>query len=221
MRYTTGRMNKVTTLILVRHGETSWNAKKKLQGIAKVPLNAIGRAQAQATGKFLAHFPIDVIYSSPLARAMETARAIQKRHPKTKLITEDLLLERQFGLLEGRMYDEVFLDFPRFGFEQTWFYPFYTPGGSEALVDVLKRAKKFIEKILSDQQGKTVVVISHGIAIRCIVSAAVGIPLVSQTHLWLDNGSVSLIQHTKNTGWDIHFFNFTGHLTGLGGIKRG
>lgn len=91
----------------------------------------------------------------------------------------------------------------------------------EALVDVLERAKKFIKKILSDQQGKTVVVVSHGIAIRCIVSAAVGIPLVAQTHLWLDNSSVSLIQHTKNAGWDLHFFNFTGHLTGLGGIKRG
>ncbi len=123
-------MNKVTTLILVRHAETTWNAKRKLQGIARVPLSAIGRAQAQATGKFLAHFPIDIIFTSPLTRAVDTAAAIKKGHPKAKLVTDDLLLERRFGNLEGKMYDEVFLAYPRIDFEQTWVYPFYMPGGA-------------------------------------------------------------------------------------------
>ncbi len=206
-------MRKPTTLIVIRHGETLWNASRKLQGGANVHLSKLGKLQASQTGTFLAAFSIHHIYSSPLARALDTAKAIQKIHPRVKLSTSDLLLERGFGKLEGLSYEDVMTAHPRMAFGETWNYPHFAPAGAEALADVVRRASDFLKTIEEKHKSETIAVVAHGVSIRCIVSQATGIPLAPKRDMWLGNASVSILQKSGNGHWDLHLYNYTSHLT--------
>ena len=97
----------MTTLLLVRHGETDWNADGRWQGHADVPLNERGRAQAQALAEQLAaEEPLDVVYSSDLARARETAEIVARRLG-VELVLERDLREIDVGSREGRTWSEI------------------------------------------------------------------------------------------------------------------
>ena len=75
-------------IFIVRHGETEWNRTNRFQGISDIPLNKKGKAQAEALAHALKDEAIDVVYSSPLIRAKETARAIQHFHPSSLFFEE-------------------------------------------------------------------------------------------------------------------------------------
>ena len=86
----------MTRLILIRHGETDWNRRRTIQGQRDIPLNDTGLAQAQALARHLAAEPIRAVYSSDLARARETARAIAEEFFDSDKVLAGLL--RQCGL---------------------------------------------------------------------------------------------------------------------------
>src|SRR5512135_1407354 len=90
-----------TRIFLVRHGETDWNRTRRFQGRSDLPLNQKGRDQAHALALALKEEPLAAIYSSPLARAMETANVIKVFHPLAPLFAEQRLLEMNLGDLEG------------------------------------------------------------------------------------------------------------------------
>ena len=95
-----------TVIGLFRHGQTDWNIDLRLQGTADIPMNAFGIAQVERAAVEVARQPWDLIVSSPLGRAKETA-SILARQLGIKEISEDvLLLERAFGIGEGMLYDE-------------------------------------------------------------------------------------------------------------------
>ena len=79
---------KETTLIVVRHGETSWNREKRMQGTTDTPLSEVGRAQAQALGRRLKDHGFAALYSSNLSRAVHTARAIAEHTGREIVIDE-------------------------------------------------------------------------------------------------------------------------------------
>ncbi|CAO1613812.1 unnamed protein product [Sympodiomycopsis kandeliae] len=92
-------------VLLIRHGETDHNVAGIIQGQMDTPLNALGRIQASLVGKALSHEVIDEIYSSPLTRAHDTAKAIYNNQTTvTKLFADDRLKERAFGSLEGKSF---------------------------------------------------------------------------------------------------------------------
>ena len=100
-----------TRLCVVRHGETAWNAEHRVQGQLDVPLNAIGQAQALAASKVLSREKFDVIYSSDLSRARQTAR------PTANLLSLEILpdkdlRERHYGIFERLTYAEVKARYP-------------------------------------------------------------------------------------------------------------
>lgn len=95
----------MTTLLLVRHGETDWNAERRWQGHADVPLNDRGREQAYALAETLAGETIDAIYTSDLSRARETADILGARLGVTVVVDPDLR-EIDVGPLEGLTADE-------------------------------------------------------------------------------------------------------------------
>jgi broad specificity phosphatase PhoE len=97
---------RVTTLLLVRHGETDWNAERRWQGHADVPLNDRGREQAHALAEELASERIDAIYTSDLSRARETAGIVGERLAVPVLVEPDLR-EIDVGPLEGLTADEA------------------------------------------------------------------------------------------------------------------
>ena len=94
------------TLHFVRHGETDWNREGRIQGVADVPLSALGREQAQELAASLATRPIGALYSSDLRRALETAKPLGERLG-VRAHTAPALRERDFGVNEGRMAAEV------------------------------------------------------------------------------------------------------------------
>ena len=101
----------LTRLCLVRHGETAWNAERRLQGHTDIPLNAHGLAQAQATAASLAGERFDAAYSSDLARARQTAEAIAGRCRLTPAF-DDRLRERHYGAFQSLTYDEARARYP-------------------------------------------------------------------------------------------------------------
>ena len=78
----------MTTVYLVRHGETNGNLEQRFQGTKDYPLNAQGSRQGELLGSALREYPIDIIYTSPLSRAYETARLVAKHHPGVKVIPQ-------------------------------------------------------------------------------------------------------------------------------------
>ena len=91
----------MTRFFLVRHGETEWNRERRIQGVSDIPLNDTGRAQAAALGDILVGHNFDLIVSSPLSRADETARIIAQRLGMPAPITVPDLIERNYGEAEG------------------------------------------------------------------------------------------------------------------------
>ena len=95
-----------TVVGLLRHGQTDWNIDFRLQGIADIPLNATGVAQAEVAGLLIDGDDWDVLLTSPLSRAKATAEIVAKSAGFDLIHTEPLLLERSFGEAEGLLYDE-------------------------------------------------------------------------------------------------------------------
>ena len=95
-----------TRLVLVRHGETSWNSEGRFQGRADIPLSEVGQRQAVALAAALAREEMHAIYSSDLRRAWDTALAIAERH-SVPVCREPGLREMDFGSWEGLTYDQI------------------------------------------------------------------------------------------------------------------
>ncbi len=200
-----------TTLILVRHGETTWNAQKKLQGNTDVALTARGKKQAEATALHLLNYPIDVIYSSPLKRALVTAQKINTHH-KVALHTHSSLLERGFGKLEGISYEELWKNYPRFGWPVALEYPWYAPMNSERLIDVERRIGSFLKTVVKKHSGKTIVIVSHGVALRCCITKLLRTPRSFNLTYKMENASLTIIQVQEGREADLHLLGSVDHL---------
>ena len=141
----------MTTLLLVRHGETDWNAERRWQGHADVPLNERGRAQAQALAEQVAGDErVDVVYASDLARARETAEIAADRLGVALVLDPDLR-EIDVGSREGRTWDEID-DEPEWDGE---------PHAAHA-----ERILRAVRRIARDHPGRRVLVVTHGGSMR-------------------------------------------------------
>jgi len=134
-------------IFLVRHGETEWNRIRRFQGRTDIPLNGEGRNQARALAMALKDEPLAAIYSSPLIRALETARLVKIFHPSTPLFQEEGLIEMDLGEFDGmeaRHWFEQYSDF-----RTAWLK---NPGslrmpGGESLEEVQSRAVDTLNRI--------------------------------------------------------------------------
>ncbi len=146
-----------TTILLVRHGETDWNRERRVQGHADRPLNEHGRAQAAALADELADEPLDAVYSSDLARAYETARAVAERHGLEVTVARELR-ERNFGTWEGLLDTEILARFPE-AHEGPW-------GDDETQEQMSERVAAALERIAAAHPGGQVLVVAHGGPLR-------------------------------------------------------
>lgn len=165
-------------LLLVRHGETDWNLAGRFQGRSDLPLNQKGVEQANALASALRGEPLAAIYSSPLARAKETARLIQVFHPFAPMYEDEGLVEMDLGEFEG-------IEGPRWAekhadFRQAWRDnpASVTMPGGESLQEVQARSLEALERIThSHRLGSTLLVCSHNFVILTILCHALEIPL--------------------------------------------
>ena len=152
----------MTRFFLVRHGETEWNRLRKIQGISDIPLNDTGRSQAAALGDILSKHRFDLIVSSPLSRALETAQIVaRKLGMPAPLVIQDLV-ERNYGEAEGSS-----------GLELDTLYPPDTEiPGREDRADVTKRVVRTLHDLAIRHPEADILAVAHGAVIRCVVDYA-------------------------------------------------
>jgi broad specificity phosphatase PhoE len=183
-----------TRILLIRHGETDWNRIHRFQGRSDVPLNQKGREQARALAVVLRHEPITAIYSSPLGRAIETARLIKMFHFSTPFFEEEALVEMDLGDFDGmeaKRWAAQFQDFRKAWQENP--ESVKMPGG-ESLKDVQTRAIDALERITNIYPpGSTLLICSHNFVNLTIVCHALEISLNRFRDLQQDTAAISVL----------------------------
>ncbi|HSG42468.1 MAG TPA: histidine phosphatase family protein [Anaerolineales bacterium] len=179
-------------LLLIRHGENDYTKKHKLAGrLPKVYLNEQGQKQAQALGKALKGVPLKAIYSSPLERAMETAKPIAKS-VGVKIKKEKGLLETDVGDWQGKSLKRLYL-LKHWKVVQRAPSRAQFPNG-ESFYECQTRIVSAIDKILSRHKQKDIIAcVFHADPIKLAVAHYLGLPLDQFQRLGCDTGSVSVL----------------------------
>lgn len=152
---------------LARHGETTWNKKELLCGRTDIPLTENGESQALTMSDEVKKAGINLILTSPLQRAIQTAKIVSQ-YTETPILKESLLMEQDFGIFEGySMLDEECLKY-----RKNFFCPF--PEG-ESVVMVAHRAFRMMEIIKEQYYGQKLLLISHGSFCRVFHSCLEGV----------------------------------------------
>lgn len=182
----------LTTFALVRHGQTDWNAERRLQGSTDIPLNDVGRGQARDAAAVLSPYEWDAIVSSPLSRAAETADLIAEGLGLTVSRRVPELTERSFGPAEGMQAGPELeaLRIPG-GFK-----------GAESEDEAASRGLAALEALAGEFSGKRLLVVTHGTLLRVSLSRAIGETLPS-----VDNAALNLAHHHAIEGWQLEYFN--------------
>lgn len=185
-----------TRICLVRHGETAWNAERRLQGHTDIPLNDTGLAQARATADSLAAERFEAAYSSDLTRARQTAAAIAERCG-LELAFDAALRERHYGSFQALTYDEARIRFPdhyqRF---ETRDPEFTFPEGGESLRQFSARIHATLDGIAHRHPDGTVLIVTHGGVLDIVHRLATGKPLTAPRDFTIPNAALNWI------GWD-------------------
>ena len=157
----------MTSLILIRHGETDWNVEGRWQGQIDIPLNQKGRIQAEETARNLSDVPISAIYSSDLSRAFETARPLAdwKGLP---IQTDPRLREIHQGVWQGMLVKDIQARYAE-RFEQRADNPLsVSPPGGETVLQVNGRVLSIISEIVQRHPQETIAIVSHGFVIALL-----------------------------------------------------
>lgn len=183
----------LTTFALVRHGQTDWNAQRRLQGSTDIPLNDVGRGQARDAVAALSGHEWDAIVSSPLSRAAETANLIAAGLGLSVARRVPELAERSFGPAEGLQAGPELdaLRIPGGGFL-----------GAESEDEAASRGLASLEALAEEFRGGRVLVVAHGTLLRVSLSRAIGRTLES-----IDNAVLNLAHHHAVDGWQLEYFN--------------
>ena len=154
-------MDTETHLYFLRHGQTDNNKEGRMQGRVDIPLNAAGRAQAQAAAKMLADVRFDAVYASPLGRAVETAALVAGISPR-QVKEEPRAIEIDFGIWDNRLHKELEKETKEF--DILWDAPerYVPPKGAEALPAVLARVQDMLQDLGNRHPGGNVLVATHG-----------------------------------------------------------
>lgn len=199
--------------LLVRHGETEWNAAGRLQGQADPPLSAAGRGQATALAGRLADEPLAAILSSDLSRALETARILARgsRRPPLMVQVEPALRELSFGAWEGLTYAELAgRNEPLLAAWQADPQTVAPPGG-ESLGQMARRVAAFYTWMKALPGDHTRLVVAHGGPLQVLLCLALGLPVERYWQLRLEPGSLSEL-NLYPEGAILNRLNSTGHL---------
>jgi alpha-ribazole phosphatase len=174
-----GSIEMATSIILVRHGQTAWNASEVFRGRIDIELDETGLKQAELLGEYLSQRKLEAIYSSPLKRAVQTAEAITRHHRLAVEIAPDLN-DMDFGEWQGLSLQDVRSRFSE-SFEMWTSEPHRVriPSG-ESLDDVRQRALTLVNQIADKHEG-TVVLVSHRVVNKVLISALLGL---DASHFW-------------------------------------
>jgi 2,3-bisphosphoglycerate-dependent phosphoglycerate mutase len=199
-----------TRILLVRHGETDWNATGRIQGHNDTPLNAAGCLQAQRAAQRLAREPIRALYSSDLSRAFETATIIGASLGLT-VVASPRLRERRYGAWEGLTAAEIQARYPElFAIWRSRSTDFAPPQG-ETRNELLTRALAELQLIARRHPNDAVVVVTHGGLCYVLISHILGSVNGNQREFSFGNASIHTLHVTGNQ-WAVISMNDAAHL---------
>ncbi|HEX4985234.1 MAG TPA: histidine phosphatase family protein [Burkholderiales bacterium] len=184
----------VTTLVMIRHGETDWNVQARIQGHLDVPLNTLGQSQARALGARLRSMQLDAVYSSDLSRALQTAWP-GFDDAETRIVREPRLRERHLGVLQGLTGEEAPVSQPdawRAFKSREAAMPLE---GGESLGDFSARILGFLREAVQRHAGRRILCVTHGGALDVAYRHATGMPLQAPRDFPIYNASVNILVH--------------------------
>jgi broad specificity phosphatase PhoE len=197
-------------IYVVRHDETTWNKEEVFRGRKDIPLNDTGLWQAERTGAFFADKGVSAIYSSPLARAKQTASRIGEAS-RVPIKVDDAFIDMDFGAWEGLSLAAVQQRFPQ-PLDIWRKYPHrFRVQGAETLAQVRKRVKKGLQAATMD--GSVVVIVTHRVICKLLALHFLG---VSNRHFWkikCDPASITLAEQNGDET-TLSMVNQTLHLQG-------
>lgn len=202
----------VTTLYLIRHCEAEGNINDTFQGSMDQDITEKGAGQLERLSERCRDIDFDVIYSSPLIRAYKTAAAVNKYHG-LGIVTDKAFLEIDGGEFEGCKWDRLPLLFPdTYELWKNNFALFKTKKG-ESMVDVYKRVSDGVMRVVRENLGKSIMVVSHGCAIRNMCCFLKGLPLdrIGECE-WADNTGISCFSFDDELRAEEVFINDCSHL---------
>jgi broad specificity phosphatase PhoE len=195
-------------IILVRHGQTAWNAEEVFRGRIDIELDETGLKQTELLGEYLSSRKLETIYSSPLRRAIQTAEAITRHHELSAEIAHGLN-DMDFGEWQGLTLEEVRNRYNKL-LEQWVSKPHVVqmPSG-ESLDDVRQRALAFMNQVVEKHEGKEIVLVSHRVVNKVLICALLGL---DNSHFWnirldtcgmttfeFSNGQFVLVEHNNTS----------------------
>ena len=204
-------------IILVRHGETDWNTQQVFRGRVDVPLNKVGLAQAEAVGSSLHDSDIGALYSSPLSRALDTAHLLTKGR-NIEIAREESFIDIDFGAWQGLSFQKVKGE--NTDLYTTWLrapHKVTFPGG-ESLEDVNVRCTNALVKIVENNPGRTVAIVSHRVVNKVLLCSVIGLDL---SHFWYirqDTCAVNSFEY-NDCNYYLTLLNDTCHLKGVKGAS--
>lgn len=203
----------ITRICFVRHGETDWNAEKRIQGQTDIALNETGRAQALAMAFNAAHVSFKTIYSSDLLRAHETAQALAQREDlEVKSLPQ--LRERHYGIFQGITAAEGAERYPEAYRHYMVRDPNYDFETGESMTQLVERVGGAVDWMVRHHTGQTIAAVTHAGVLDILYRKATGRPLHTPRDFVIPNCALNWF-HFDGHGWHLEIWGDRHHLTNV------
>lgn len=172
---------------LTRHGETDWNKIHRTQGRTDLPLNDKGRQQAQRLAQRMKDKGLSCVYTSPMSRAADTARAISEACG-VKLVIDERLTERDFGPLEGETFPDLLKKYPKE--MDVWINDPYNhmQPGVEPIPQIVERIVSFLDDVKKNHaKHEDIMVVTHGTVAGLFLLHLMDMPMKKLHHMGMSN----------------------------------
>jgi probable phosphoglycerate mutase len=200
----------VTRIVVIRHGETEWNVESRIQGQRDSALTAVGLEQARSLAQRLAAEEFDVLISSDLGRALDTARCVSAACAH-EVVPDARLRERNFGVGEGLTYDEVGRAYPDAFSRLRSIDPDYRIPGGESRRAFHDRVTGAFESIAREHAGKAIVVVTHGGVLATLYRHVHGIGIAAPHRVPITNAAYNALSH-DGRAFAVEVWDDTAHL---------
>jgi probable phosphoglycerate mutase len=204
-------MSGTSEFIVVRHGETAWNAQGRIQGHFDSPLNEEGLAQALLVGDCLTREPFALLYSSDLGRALQTAQPIADRSG-IPVRTDTRLRERNLGAFQGLTGAECERRFPQHYARFRARDPDHVMPGGESARQVYERVSEVFTVLAREHIATRIVVVTHGGVLDALYRFVQGVPLDRHRDFTIFNASLNTVRYTDGR-WAMERWGDISHLT--------
>lgn len=201
---------------LVRHGETEWNAQRRIQGHANSPLTEEGIEQAELVALRAKKLGITHIYSSDLGRAVQTAEIISKTL-NLPILTDTRLRELNMGILEGRFVTSLTEEENQLRKTPLSGIPNVRIPGGETMQELADRLYAALNDLRQLPEGSIPLVVCHGLALGCLIGTVMGLPPHAPRRIRLRNCSLSRVDYQQSdwleSGWIVETAGDISHLS--------